>query len=630
MENSDQLSHAVVRLVYDTFSVPMLGLDGKGVLVYANPSAITALRLPGDWLGAPLTQWLPAFSLSDAEAHTDVKGERCWCYAPHQNSGNQKREDLLTFLNEAAGELAKARVTAEALKQLSRLIVPRFAAWFAVDILRDGRLDQLVLAHEDPEKVRWAESYRAAYPTDLSSDRGTARVLNTGEPLFVPHVTRDMLDAAITDPRQRRAIDEIGLRSVITAPLFGREHISGVITFISKDRDYDQADLQFAQSLASHIGLALENARLNEGLQRTSERLSTALSSGLVGTWILYVKRRWLYADENLSRLFDIPYTPEGCPQEHFRARLHPEDRELIDSQRADSIGQAEQYETEYRIVVGGQIRWCFARGRTQKDDQGHPVRFTGVVVDITERKLAEEQVRESEELFRFLSDAIPHKLWTADPLGNANYYNQGWYDYLGAESIEELRVLAWDAIHPEDRPEAEVAWPAAISSGEETTIESRLRNKDGKYRWHLSRFLPQRDRKGRIGLWIGTSTDIHELKLIQQALESNEAQFKALAELNSLPIWQLNADGECVFVNQAWRSYTGAAFAQPSDSDWAKHIHPDDRRQAVYDFNHCFAQRTAIHLKYRFFIRRADSTVGCLIMPSPYLIPVFMVLSAR
>lgn len=765
--DSIMMQDQLVRQAYDVLAVAVLGLDGTGKLIYANHSAVTELGLPQPVPKLPVSRWLHGFSDAELKEFKDqpfiwktdaehrqvmvsssfsaIAGNKpAWYLIVKRTNFTQKKEELLTYLNEVAHELARVRVTAEALEKISQLIVPRFANWFAIDVLKDGKLEQLILSHEDPAKIRWAQQYRAAYPTNLTSDRGAAGVLKTGRPFYIPKVSPEMIEAAITNPEQRQAVEMIELRSVITAPLFGRERISGVITFISTTDGhyYDESDLSFAQNLAGHIGMALENARLNEAanteislreatevsLQMTRERLQSALSSGLVGTWILDVEKTWLYADENLSAMFGIPYQPEGCPQVLFSQKIHPDDRQLIDKQRAESIAQADNYETEYRVIANGRVRWCFARGRTETDEWGKPIRFTGVLVDVTRRKVAElalreseekysaafqnasvgillsgldgtlitantafssitgysqkelagmnfrnithpddlaqnillyqqlialeipdfvfekryfhkngtiiwvrnstslvrdhsgqptytisitediteqkdtqERLRESEERFRFLANAIPHKLWTSAPDGKATYYNQGWCDYLGSNDLEQLRELAWNALHPDDRAEAEIIWPEAVHSGKEAAIESRLKRYDGQYRWHLSRFSPHRDQSGAIRLWVGTATDIHELKLVQQALESSEAHFKALAELNSQPIWQINSQGDSVFVNQAWRQYTGIVDKNLTETHWAQLIHPDDRREAIYDFNNLFSRREPIHLKYRF-----------------------------
>lgn len=529
----------------------------------------------------------------------------------------KKKESLFSYLNTAAEELARTRNTGAALDKISQLIVPKFATWFTIELLKDNRLEELLIAHQDPEMIKWARKYRDMYPTNLDSDSGAAKVVKTGEPSFVPVVEKEMIVSAIQDPNQLELLLRINIQSVITVALFNGNQIIGVISFVSStDGHYfDEADLDFAQNLANHITLALENARLNEAatieiaerkkieakLADTQEQLQSALSSGLVGTWKFDVENDVLYPDINLSAMFGINYMPEGCKQEAFASKIHPEDRSLIDQQRKNSIRLGDNYETEYRVIVNGEIRWFFARGKTSLNAEGKPIFFTGVIVDVTERKNAELALKESGELFHFLTNAISHKIWTSAPDGEATYYNQGWYDYTGISGFENLKEKIWDVLHPDERNQALIDWPKALQIGEKVEMQQRFRRYDGQYRWHLTRFSPHKNDRGEIQLWVGTSTDIHEQKTIQEALVKSEAHFKALTQHNSLPIWQVNAQCETIFVNDTWRSFTGVTSEKITEKDWSGHIHPEDREETVTEFNSLFNSRQPVHLKYRF-----------------------------
>jgi len=162
-----------------------------------------------------------------------------------------------------------------------------------------------------------------------------------------------------------------------------------------------------------------------------------------------------------------------------------------------------------------------------------------GLVLENTrlnEEAQYELRLREQgEERLRFLTDAIPHKVWTSGPDGCATYYNRQWHDFTGVEGFEELRSKVWEFIHPEDRKVAEVQWPKAIKTGESMEMEQRFKRHDGVYRWHLSRFIPFKDDRGVVGLWVGTSTDIHEQKSFEVELATaNEELQSANEELGS------------------------------------------------------------------------------------------------
>ncbi|MGE5464872.1 MAG: PAS domain S-box protein [Syntrophothermus sp.] len=154
------------------------------------------------------------------------------------------------------------------------------------------------------------------------------------------------------------------------------------------------------------------------------------------------------------------------------------------------------------------------------RDDQGQVTGYVSVNRDITERRIAEQALRESEKRFRSLADSMPQLVWTALPDGSVDYYNQRHEEY---QSIRQKGGEDWDwapVLHPDDSQATVDAWLHSVETGEIYQIEHRVRMKDGSYRWHLSRGVPMRDEKGRVLRWFGTATDIHDLKLAEQQLK--------------------------------------------------------------------------------------------------------------
>jgi PAS domain S-box-containing protein len=162
---------------------------------------------------------------------------------------------------------------------------------------------------------------------------------------------------------------------------------------------------------------------------------------------------------------------------------------------------------------------------------QASPVRNTngdivsGVVaqMDISERVRSDMALRESEAKFRTITDAMPQIVWSTQPDGYHDYYNQRWYDFTGMPE-GSTDGDAWNGIfHPDDQERARQLWQHCLDTGEPYEIEFRLRHRSGQYRWVLGRALPVRDEGGRIIRWMGTSTDIHEHKLSQEALKESD-----------------------------------------------------------------------------------------------------------
>ncbi len=148
---------------------------------------------------------------------------------------------------------------------------------------------------------------------------------------------------------------------------------------------------------------------------------------------------------------------------------------------------------------------------------------------EVAERRRAEEDVRASEQRFRFLADAMPQIVWTARPDGYVDYYNRRWYEYTGLPEGEGGDA-SWEPIlHPDDAERCKDVWYNSVRTGCPYQIEYRfLDHRSDSYRWHLGRALPRRDAEGRIVQWIGTCTDIDDTKRAQEALRESEARLEA------------------------------------------------------------------------------------------------------
>jgi PAS domain S-box-containing protein len=152
---------------------------------------------------------------------------------------------------------------------------------------------------------------------------------------------------------------------------------------------------------------------------------------------------------------------------------------------------------------------------------------------EVTAQEKTQQALQESEERFRQLADAMPQLVWTAAPDGRVDYFNRRLTEF---KSVTQRAPV----IHPEDLPRTMKVWKRGIKSGRDYEIEHRIQRTDGSFRWFLSRAVPIHDESGCVIRWFGTSTDVNDRKLAEQALQRSKDELEEkvrerTAELQSL-----------------------------------------------------------------------------------------------
>ena len=194
----------------------------------------------------------------------------------HNITDRVQSQDRADFLAEASRLLSASLDYETTLQQVARSMVPKLADWCSVDIVTDeGQIEQVAVAHVDPDKVEWAKHWRQHHPPALDDPSGLAHVIRTGQPEFYPEISQEMLEAAAQSEEQRQVLERVPLRSAIVVPLTTRKQIMGGITLVwsDSDRRYTEEDLEFAQELAQRAATAVDHARLYRESQIRAEEL---------------------------------------------------------------------------------------------------------------------------------------------------------------------------------------------------------------------------------------------------------------------------------------------------------------------------------------------------------------------
>jgi PAS domain S-box-containing protein len=257
---------------------------------------------------------------------------------------------------------------------------------------------------------------------------------------------------------------------------------------------------------------------------------------------------------------------------------LHPEDLSRCVQIFTNAIASGEPFELECRSRrFDGAYRWFQSRGHPFRDSNGRIVRWYNLLIDIDDRKRAEEALRESEYRLRQIVEAVPVIIWSAAPTGRLTHVNRRLLDYSGMR-FEEFMHRGWEEayMHPADRSDATECYRRAIRTGTPYQAEVRLRRADGEFRWHRTLGEPLRDREGRIIQWYGLSIDIDEAKKAEDQLRRSEALLAKgeSASLTGTFVWEF-ATGNFTWSEELYHIYEIASGSPITFELIATRYHP-------------------------------------------------------
>ena len=256
---------------------------------------------------------------------------------------------------------------------------------------------------------------------------------------------------------------------------------------------------------------------------------------------------------------------------------VHPEDVEWCTKFCVDATEHGRDHEFEYRMIAAdGRTVWLHDVVSVQMSAEG-PKQLTGVMIDVTEKKLAEEALRRSEDRLRDTVEVIPMQIWSASPDGCIDYCNEQCRSDKGM-TLDELKGEGWEkTVHPDDLPGMAAAWREAVLNGTPFEQEVRYQMADGRYRWFWCRGAPLRDGDGRIIRWYGTNCDIDDRKRAEDALRESEARFRTIFENAGVGAALVDWQGHPIKSNPALQRMLGFTEEELRNRVFAEFTHPDD-----------------------------------------------------
>jgi PAS domain S-box-containing protein len=344
-------------------------------------------------------------------------------------------------------------------------------------------------------------------------------------------------------------------------------------------------------ALAELTRLALEGTALDELLDAAAAAVARELSVDHVALLELTHDRRGLLARAGVG-------LPEGVLGGVLP--LGPGDPPGP-SALGEDLGAA----TSRQIPIetrGRRSGWIEAHSREPREFSAEEDAYLQAVARVLgaagERARHDELVRDSEAQFRELADTTPALMWMTDAEGDVTFVNKAWLRFTGGSS--DVGVTFEQTAHPDDREAAVRHWEEVSRRREEFRWEYRLRHAaSGGYRWVLEEGTPRYSGGEFVG-YVGTATDIHERRSMEEALRESEASFRDLADTAPAMMWTTDEDGLVTFVNEGWMRFTGTQLEDELGASWQLGVHPDDAETMLRTWDDARAERRPWEREYR------------------------------
>jgi PAS domain S-box-containing protein len=432
-------------------------------------------------------------------------------------------------------------------------------------------------------------------------------------------------DATVQNPYTTDSyIRQCNPRSVMCLPLLNQGKLIGILYLENKlaPRVFVPARIAVLKLLASQAAISLENSRLYRDLAEREARIRRLVEGDIIGVFIWDLEGRIYEANETFLRMMGYSREDLAAGRLNWRELTPPEWREIDERHLQDvrKTGRVPPFEKEFFRRDGTRVPILL--GAVSFDgDQSQGVAF---VLDLTERKRAEEATRRSEKELRDVLEQIPAMVFAVLQDGRQSYVSTQWYEYTGLSETETLNEGWQNAIHSEDAEQHMKKYHAAVAAGQPFESEVRLRRAaDGQYRWFLIRVTPLRDEAGNVVKWYGFISDIEDRKRAEQEHERLRKLEAELAEklrdvIETMPtmVWIAGTDGSNEFGNRQWQEYTGLSQEGTVGSGWQDSVHPTDLKRHLEKwrtslktgepFESEVRYRRAEDGQYRWFLSRA------------------------
>ncbi|WP_246173447.1 PAS domain-containing hybrid sensor histidine kinase/response regulator [Limnoglobus roseus] len=507
-------------------------------------------------------------SIGDAVISTDVEGRVTFMNPVAEKLTGWPVKDaqgqLLTEVFRIVNESTREKVDNPALRALKTghivglanhtILLARDGTEYPIDDsaapIRDetGSVSGAVLVFRDITERNHAEQERARLAAIVESSNdaivgksldGIVQTWNAGAERLFGYSPAEMVGNSIRIllPPERRHEEDVILSKIRRGERIeqfetvrvrkGGERVH-VSVSISPIRD-GHGEIVGASKTARDI---TESKRIAHALAESRRRSESALQAGEVGTYYWDIPANQVSGDRNFVAIFGVqPNEATALPVERFVAAIHADDRSRVEEEIARTLRDATPFRSEYRVTGPAGDRWVLARGAVERGASGDPVGWSGVVVDVTDRKVAEAAVRASDERFRIVAQATNDAVWDWDMRTNGVWWNEGVVNLFGYRREQVGGDATWwyEHIHSDDRDRVVGGIHAVIDHGGSSwSDEYRFLKADGGYATVLDRGYGIRE-DGKTVRVVGAMQDVTERRRAEERLRESEARFRSL-----------------------------------------------------------------------------------------------------
>jgi PAS domain S-box-containing protein len=330
-------------------------------------------------------------------------------------------------------------------------------------------------------------------------------------------------------------IVKYNVRSVLCLPLINQGKLIAILYLENNltPHVFTPGRVTVLKLLASQAAISLENTGLYRELSDREGKIRRLVDANIIGILVADLDGRVIEANDAFLRMIRYDREDINSGRVRWNELTPPEWRERDMRAFADlkSTGTVQPFEKEYFRKDGSRVPVLIG-GALFKEGGSEAVAF---VLDLTERRRAEEALRESERSLRSAIDGIPGLVGVLAPNGNVENVNRQILEYSG-QSLDELKNWGTNGtVHAEDLPHVAEVFTSSIASGSPYQIEQRLRRFDGEYRWFDNRGIPIRDDSGQIVRWYVLLTDIEDRTRAVARLQQMQSDFAHMNRVSTM-----------------------------------------------------------------------------------------------